>query len=80
MSPTIVEAPHPGANPLAPFLPLSLETRSGVDTKCAAFHLNRSPQTLRKWAMGTQNAPILPERVNGRLRWSTARLRELCGD
>lgn len=56
--------------------PLDLETRSALPTTEAAFHLNRSPQTLRVWAM-RGNGPIRPVRVNGRLAWSVARIKEL---
>jgi hypothetical protein len=58
--------------------PLAVESRSAVDTETAAFHLNRRPQTLRCWA-AYENGPIRPLRINGRLAWPTARLRELCG-
>jgi Helix-turn-helix domain len=34
----------------------------------AAKALNRSPQTLRKWAC-LENGPIRPIRINGRLAW-----------
>ena len=60
------------------FLPLERETRAGVETDCAAFHLNREPQTLRVWACRA-NGPLRPLRINGRLMWPTAKLRELCG-
>jgi hypothetical protein len=30
--------------------PLDQETRSHVETECAAFYLNRKPQTMRVWA------------------------------
>lgn len=60
------------------FLPLDLEPRAGVETACAAYHLNREPQTLRIWAC-KENGPIRPRRVNGRLMWPTAELRKLCG-
>ena len=60
------------------FPSLSEETRAGVETDCAAFHLNREPQTLRIWAC-KQNGPIHPIRINGRLMWPTAELRKLCG-
>ena len=53
------------------FLPLALETRSAVETECAAFHLNRSPQTLRLWACQA-NGPIRPIHVHGRLAWKVA--------
>lgn len=60
------------------FVPLDRETRAGVETDCAAFHLNRRPQTLRGWACH-EDGPLRPLRVNGRLMWPTAKLRELCG-
>lgn len=60
------------------FAPLDRETRVGVETDCAAFHLNREPQTLRVWAC-KENGPLRPLRINGRLMWPTAKLRELCG-
>ncbi len=50
------------------FTPLSLETRTAIPTDAAAHHLNRSPQTLRKWAC-FENGPIRPIRINGRLAW-----------
>ena len=61
-----------------PFPPLDRETRAGVETGCAAFHLNREPQTLRGWAC-RENGPLRPLRINGRLMWPTAELRKLCG-
>ena len=67
-----------GAVALSQFLPLDRETRHGVDTDCAAFHLNRRPQTLRVWAC-KENGPLRPIRINGRLMWPTAELRRLCG-
>jgi hypothetical protein len=60
------------------FVPLDRETRAGVETDCAAFHLNRRPQTLRVWA-AYQTGPLRPRRVHGRLMWPTAELRKLCG-
>lgn len=42
-----------------------------LTTKEAARLLNRSPQTLRVWAM-YENGPIRPQRVNRRLQWATA--------
>ena len=58
------------------FLPLEQETRSHVETACAAFHLLRKPQTMRAYAC-LENGPILPIRINGRLAWPVARIREL---
>lgn len=60
------------------FVSLDRETRAAVDTATAAYHLNRQPQTLRGWAC-LENGPLRPLRMNGRLMWATARLRELCG-
>ncbi len=53
------------------FPPLTLETRSAVETACAAFHLTRKPQTLRLWAC-QGNGPIRPIHVHGRLAWKVA--------
>jgi hypothetical protein len=60
------------------YVALDCEPRAGVETACAAYHLNRRPQTLRFWA-AMQTGPIRPLRVNGRLMWPTQKLRELCG-
>ena len=60
------------------FAPLDRETRAAVDTDCAAFHLNRRPQTLRCWA-AFESGPIHPLRINGRLAWPVAGLRKLLG-
>lgn len=58
------------------FLPLNQENRSHIDTACAAFHLTRKSQTLRAWAC-LENGPIRPTRVNGRLAWSVAEIKNL---
>ncbi len=60
--------------------PISLaqETRAHLTTAETAFHLNRAPQTLRLWAC-SENGPIRPLRVNGRLAWPVAELRRLLG-
>ena len=60
------------------FVSLDRETRAAVETACAAFHLNRQPQTLRGWACN-EDGPLRPLRINGRLAWPTAQLRKLCG-
>lgn len=60
------------------FPPLARETRVAVDTKTAAFHLSREPQTLRAWACN-EKGPLRPLRVNGRLAWPTAEIRRLLG-
>jgi hypothetical protein len=61
-----------------PFPSLVAETRLAVDTACAAWHLNRRPQTLRCWAV-YGDGPIRPIRVHGRLAWSTSEIRNLLG-
>ncbi|OIQ92417.1 hypothetical protein GALL_256380 [mine drainage metagenome] len=58
------------------FTPLDLETRTAFNTNEAAFHLNRKNQTLRQWAC-LENGPIRPVRINGRLAWSVADVRNL---
>lgn len=56
--------------------PLTTETRAALPTSEAAFHLNRSSQTLRLWAC-LGNGPIRPLRVNGRLAWRVADIRRV---
>lgn len=58
--------------------PLALEARTTVDTACAAFHLNRRPQTLRGWACH-EDAPLRPVRINGRLAWGVADIKPVLG-
>jgi hypothetical protein len=58
------------------FPPISAETRSHVETACAAFHLNRRPQTMRVWAT-YESGPIRPVRVSGRLAWPVADIKRL---
>lgn len=45
-------------------------------TNEAARHINRRPQTLRKWAC-LECGPIRPIRINGRLHWRVADLESL---
>ena len=61
-----------------PFPKLASEARTAVNTACAAWHLNRRPQTLRCWA-AYEDGPLRPTRINGRLAWKTADLRNLLG-
>ena len=61
------------------FVSLDRETRTAVDTACAAFHLCRQPQTLRAWAMRDGTGPLRPLRINGRLAWKTEDLRRVLG-
>ena len=58
------------------FPSLAEETRTAVNTNCAAYHLNRADQTLRKWAC-LENGPLRPFRINGRLFWRVSDLRTL---
>lgn len=60
------------------FVSLDRESRTAVETACAAHHLNRQPQTLRGWACH-EDGPLRPLRINGRLAWSVADLRRLLG-
>jgi hypothetical protein len=52
------------------------ENRTVIDTNAAAFHLNRRPQTLRKWAC-FENGVLRPIRINGRLAWRVADIRAI---
>jgi hypothetical protein len=61
------------------FTPLTDEQRSHVGTAAAAYHLNRTPQTLRVWACYGKG-PITCTRIQGRLAWPVEQLRTLlCG-
>ena len=60
----------------AKFQPIEQETRSHVETACAAYHLNRRAQTLRAWACH-ENGALRPIRIMGRLAWSVADIRRL---
>lgn len=61
------------------FPPLEQVTSPNVPTSQAAHYLGRRPQTLRIWAMGRTDAPVMPLNIGGRLAWPVARLREICG-
>ena len=50
--------------------------RDALTTNEAAQAINRKPQTLRKWA-STEEGPITPLRLNGRLAWRVSDLRAL---
>lgn len=58
------------------FPSIETETRSHVDTACAAFHLMRKPQTLRAYAC-LETGNIRPTRINGRLAWAVADIKRL---
>jgi hypothetical protein len=60
------------------FSALHKVVRTHVSTCEAAFYLNRRTQTLRVWA-SKENGPLRPIRVQGRLAWPTADLRDLLG-
>ena len=62
----------------AQYLPLERVTRPNLTTAETAYYLNRRPQTLRGWAC-LENGPLRPVRINGRLAWSTATVKELAG-
>jgi hypothetical protein len=64
---------------LPTFPSIEYETRSHVDTACAAFWLNRRNQTLRSWAC-LENGPIRPRRINGRLSWAVVDIKKLLGE
>lgn len=50
--------------------------RDVLTTNEAAPAINRSPQTLRKWAC-LENGPIRPIRIHGRLAWKVSDLEQL---
>lgn len=54
-------------------VPVSTCLPKVVTTSEAAASINRSPQTLRKWAC-LENGPIRPVRINGRLAWRVSDL------
>jgi hypothetical protein len=58
--------------------PIESITRPTVETAAAAFYLNRQKQTLREWAY-SEKGPVRPIRINGRLAWPVAALREVLG-
>lgn len=64
------------AKPERVHVPLDREVRETLDTESAAFHLNRSPQTLREWA-SKGNGPIRPLRIGGLLAWPVRDIRRL---
>lgn len=62
----------------AQFPTLESVTRPAVDTAAAAHYMNRRPQTLRGWAC-SEDGPIRPIRVNGRLAWRVADIKRVLG-
>ena len=63
----------------APYPPLESITRPTIDTAAAAYYLNRQPQTLREWAMGRRDVPVIPVRISGRLAWPVDQIRRALG-
>lgn len=55
---------------------LANENRTVIDTKEAAYHLGRKPQTLRGWACN-EDGPLRPLRINGRLAWRVEDIKQL---
>lgn len=60
------------------FIALDQVNSPTVATDAAAFYLNRRPQTMRVWAC-FENGPLRPMRINKRLAWSVAEIKELTG-
>lgn len=56
--------------------PLNEVTRTHLPTADAAYYLSRAPQTMRRWHCNG-GGPITPVRINGRLAWPVAKIREL---
>lgn len=59
------------------FPPLETVTRTTLTTEEAAYYLNRKPQTLRSWASAEPSGVPKALRINGRLAWPVAAIREL---
>ena len=59
-----------------PELAKAAKGRDILPTHEAGTAINRSPQTMRKWAC-LENGPIRPIRINGRLAWKVADLQQL---
>ncbi len=73
---TALPATSAAHNLQAAFPPLDQVTRPTVPTDAAAHYLNRQPQTLRAWAC-LENGAMRPVRINGRLAWNVAEIRNL---
>ena len=83
-------APMPGSRPAHDlrlfqgppdgFVPLDQETRTHVVTAVMCRHLNRREQTARGWASAeTYPKGLKPLRVNGRLAWPVAGIKQVLG-
>lgn len=73
---TLTERKKMKLNDMDRFVSIDLEKRAVVDTNCCAYHLNRTPGTLRLWAV-KNNGPIKPLRINGRLAWQVVDIKRL---
>lgn len=60
------------------FPPLEQVNRPHITTEQAAHYLMRKPQTLRGWAC-SEDGPLRPVRINGRLAWPVAGIRAVLG-
>lgn len=63
---------------LTQYPPIEAVNRPTVETGAAAYYLNRRPQTLRDWACH-DSGPVRPIRINGRLAWPVAAIKEILG-
>lgn len=62
------------------WVPLDEETRTHVSTKVMCRHIGRAEQTARAWASTETFPPELrPLRVNHRLAWPVAGIRQVLG-
>ena len=59
------------------FPPIEQVTAPTVNTKAAAYYLNRAPQTLRIYAM--TGHPLRPIRFGGRLAWRVEDIKKAMG-
>lgn len=58
---------------------LEAVTSDVVGTEQAAYYLNRKARTLHQWHCN-DNGPLRPVRINGRLAWHVAKIRELVAE
>lgn len=58
------------------FIPLKDETRSHLSTNDCARHIDRSAQTLRRWA-STQTGLLSPIKVGTQLMWGVTDIKAL---
>ena len=58
--------------------PLAEVSKPTISTAAAAFYLNREARTLWSWS-SLDNGPVKPIRINGRLAWPVADIKQLLG-